>query len=154
MKTMGLPCGHVLRQKEAANQAVQLFDLHRHWHVNREPIGGDGRVEYNPIFDPEPGRRPAGRTARSGRVLSAHEVVEQHRRPQIRHCSACTPRNHNRVLCNGCSASTHTARNCPAHPAMPPAPATQPPALYAAPAPWTIPGELGFVQNTQSATQN
>jgi hypothetical protein len=145
MKTMGLPCGHVLRQKEALNQSVQLFDLHQHWHVNREPISGNGHVEYNPIFDPEPGRRVVGRTARSGRVLSAHEVVEQQqRRVQVRHCSACTLRSHNRMLCNGCDSSTHTARNCPSHPAMPPAPPTQPPPLSQ---PSLAPGGLGFTQN-------
>jgi len=157
MKTMGLPCGHVLRRREAANQAIQLSDLHRHWHVNREPIGGDGQVEYNPVFDPEPGRRVVGRTARSGRVLSAFEVVEhQPRRPQVRHCGACTPRSHKRLLCDGsCLMSTHTARNCPSHPTMPPAPATQPlPPSQAALAPWVIPGGPGFVQNTQSVTQN
>jgi hypothetical protein len=128
MTTMGLPCGHLLRQREADNQAIQMSDLHRHWHVNREPIGGVGQSEYNPIFDPAPGRRIAGRpTARSGRVLSAFEVVEQRRRPQIRHCGACTPRNHNRILCNGCNSSTHTARNCPLRPTMPLESATQPP---------------------------
>lgn len=153
-KTIGLPCGHVLRAKEAAKEAIQLHDLHRHWHINREPIGGNGHVEYNPIFNPEPGRRVAGRpTARSGRVLSAHEVVEQRRRLQVRHCSLCTPRNHNKMLCNGtCNMSTHTVRNCPAYPALPPV--SQPLASPATPRPWIIPGGPGLVQNTQSATQN
>ncbi len=154
MKTMGLPCGHLLRQREAANQAIQMCDLHRHWHVNREPIGSDGQVEYNPIFDPEPGRRVVGRTARSGRVLSAFEVVEQQRRQQIRHCSACTPRSHNRLLCSGCASTNHTARNCASHPTMPSLPPTQPPLSQASPAPWTIAGGPGFIQNSQFATQN
>jgi hypothetical protein len=49
--------------------------------------------------------------------------------------------------------STHTARNCPAYPALPPA--SQPPlASPATPEPWIVPGGPGLVQNTQSATQN
>jgi hypothetical protein len=68
MKMMGLHCGHVLRRREAENQAIQLSDLHRHWHVNRELICSDGQVEYNPVFDPEVGRQAVGRKARSGQI--------------------------------------------------------------------------------------
>jgi hypothetical protein len=108
---MGLPCSYVLQQREAANQPIQLSDLHRHWHVNQELISSNGQVEYNPVFDPEVGRRAIGRTARSGRILSAYEVVEQQRRPQIKHCSLCTPQSHNRMLCDGtCDMSKHNAQ--------------------------------------------
>jgi hypothetical protein len=77
---MGLPCGHVLWQRDAINRSVQLFEIHRHWHVKRAPIGVDGQVEYNPTFNPLPRRRlarPTAPTTRSGRTLSGHEVVEQ-----------------------------------------------------------------------------
>jgi hypothetical protein len=131
-----------------------MCNLHQHWHVNRELISSNGQVEYNPIFDPEPGRRVVGRTACSGRVLSAFEVVEQQRRQQIRHCSACTPWLHNRLLCSGCALTNHTARNCASHPTMPSLPLTHPPLSQASPAPWTIAGGPGYTQNSQSATQN
>jgi hypothetical protein len=112
-KTMGLPCRHVLQQQEAAGLSIQLSDIHRHWHVKRAPIGVDGQVEYNPIFDPLPARWLEGRrTARSGRILSGHEVVEQQACPRIQHCRACTNPRHNIQECPGCETSTHDARNC------------------------------------------
>jgi len=33
-KTIGLPCGHILRQRAAANQPIQLSDIHQHWHID------------------------------------------------------------------------------------------------------------------------
>jgi hypothetical protein len=70
----------------------------------------------NPIFDPLPARRLEGRpTARSGRTLSGHEVVERQARPRVRHYRACTIANpqHNRQECSGCEMTNHDARNCP-----------------------------------------
>jgi hypothetical protein len=49
----------------------------------------------------------------------------------------------------------HTTRYCPLRPTMPPESATQPPPLsQASLAPWTIADGPGFIQNSQSATQN
>jgi hypothetical protein len=109
--------------------------------------------------------------ARTGRILGGHEVVEQQHRSKVQHCRACTLYNHNGADCVGCIYSTHNAGRCPSFPALQessaPAPALapvsstqlplplQPPPLsQASPAPWIIPSGPGFVQNTQSATQN
>jgi hypothetical protein len=55
-------------------------------------------------------------TARSGRVLSGHEVIQR----RVRHCGACTPYRHDTKACTGCPSTNHNARNCPTNPVMPP----------------------------------
>jgi hypothetical protein len=67
---MGLPCSHRLFEKLAANEALEIFNVDTHWHLNSDPVAQDRYVHLvdpavvinargRPANPPDPVDRPA-----------------------------------------------------------------------------------------------
>ena len=137
-RSMGIPCWHMIKERLLTNSVFQPVDFHPHYHYERPPPGAAPFDPPRPILDPhtrdrrrqEAATRRAHeraharlRTAQTGRILSQFEQLQR----RLTHCSACTPRGHDKATCTGCSSTGHTRSRCPFREAeIPLMPATQP----------------------------
>lgn len=82
---MGLPCSHVLRQKIADGQMIEMRDIHRHWYLWRDN-GNDLDADEDILRhtqDPRirPSRRPNIRRHDAGTTRErSHDELRQRRR--------------------------------------------------------------------------
>lgn len=124
VKSYGMPCWHMIKERLSQSQPITSNDFHPHWHINRPPIGFQSTTIQPPILDPltrqqrrnnEAARRAhqrafnRQRVAQTGRILSQFESQSQ----VLRHCSACVEAGHDKMRCRGCRATGHSRNRCP-----------------------------------------
>ena len=91
-RTTGLPCAHIINDRQAKGLVLQAVDFHLHWHWNRY------RAIAPPILEPLQVISRNRTTTSTKRLPSGFEASE----PQVRVCSQCKAPGH-----------TRASRNCP-----------------------------------------